>query len=168
MLRKFPRISFWGEHNRMLNVYIPRSVVFIPLFFFPLSPDLISSPSWWLALWELWGRGYIHRHFQYHSCGTRDVRCLQVAAASHLHCCSCIQLWEAAQGCYAQGGIFVCKTTTENKGKCKTNWKKRERFLLKLISSEFISFSFNLVEKHPLGLHQKINLSVSSSKWSFK
>lgn len=85
MLSKFPRISFWGKYNRMLNGIYSQVCCFYSFF----SPALISSPSQWLLLWELRGRGFILRCFQYHSNERKGVRCLQPAGTSHLHRCSC-------------------------------------------------------------------------------
>lgn len=49
MLSKFPRISFWGKYNRMLNGIYSQVCCFYSSF----SPALISSPRQWLLLWEL-------------------------------------------------------------------------------------------------------------------
>lgn len=86
MLSKFPRISFWGKYNRMLNGIYSQVCCFYSLFF---SPALISSPSQWLLLWGLRGRGFIRRHFLYCSDRRRGARCSQPTSTPHLYQYSC-------------------------------------------------------------------------------
>lgn len=171
MLTKFPRISFLGKYNRMLNGIYSQDCCFYSSF----SPALISSPSQWLLLWELRGRtSSIDASSTLATReGERGFAARGHTGTPHPHRCTGqspapASLWpqETADSPWARSRVVVCSRDTESKENYKTNRgrKKQTRRLHKFVFSKFISFSFNLVEKRPCGLHQKINLSILSSK----
>lgn len=126
MLSKFPRISFWGKYNRMLNGIYSQVCCFYSSF----SPALISSPRQWLLLWELLERAS--------SIDTSSTERMRRGAPGI--CSQCLMLqqctghcpvptpgcgrWQRASG-HALGWWFI--RTTGNKENYKANGGGRDK-----------------------------------------